>query len=51
MILLFGGGVMNLVWIAAIAALVLTKKLIAARLVQRLSEIVLIAAGAAVSAS
>src|SRR5687767_3999244 len=47
MILLFAGGVMNLLWIAGIAALVLAEKLIAARLIQRISGIALIAAGAA----
>lgn len=47
MILLFVGGVMNLLWIAAIAALVLAEKLITARLIQRVSGIAMIAAGAA----
>ena len=47
MILLFVGGVMNLLWIAAIAALVLAEKLAAARLIQRVSGIALIAAGVA----
>jgi predicted metal-binding membrane protein len=50
MILLFVGGVMNLLWIAAIAALVLAEKLVAARLVQRASGVVMIAAGAAMVA-
>ena len=45
MILLFVGGVMNLLWIAAIAALVLAEKLVAARLIQRISGVALIAAG------
>src|SRR5688572_26607362 len=47
MILLFVGGVMNLLWIAAIAALVLAEKLIAARFISRAGGIALIAAGVA----
>ena len=47
MILLFVGGVMNLLWIAAIAALVLVEKLIAARFIQRASGLALVATGAA----
>jgi predicted metal-binding membrane protein len=47
MILLFAGGVMNLLWVAAIAALVLAEKLIAARLIQRASGLALVAAGVA----
>jgi predicted metal-binding membrane protein len=47
MILLFVGGVMNLLWIAAIAALVLAEKLIAARFIQRASGLALVVAGAA----
>ena len=50
MILLFVGGVMNLLWIAAIAALVLAEKLIAARFIQRASGLALAAAGAALLA-
>ncbi|HEX6375862.1 MAG TPA: DUF2182 domain-containing protein [Allosphingosinicella sp.] len=50
MILLFVGGVMNLLWIGAIAALVLAEKLIAARLIQRASGLALVAAGAALLA-
>jgi predicted metal-binding membrane protein len=50
MILLFVGGVMNLLWIAAIAALVLAEKLIAARLIQRASGLAMIAAGVALLA-
>jgi predicted metal-binding membrane protein len=46
MILLFVGGVMNLLWIAAIAALVLAEKLVAVRFVQHFSGLALIAAGA-----
>ena len=49
MILLFAGGVMNLLWIAAIAALVLAEKLVAARLIQRVSGLALVAAGAALA--
>jgi predicted metal-binding membrane protein len=47
MILLFVGGVMNLLWIAAIAVLVLAEKLVAARFIQRASGLALIVAGAA----
>jgi predicted metal-binding membrane protein len=50
MILLFVGGVMNLLWIAAIAALVLSEKLIAARFIQRVSGLALVAAGVALLA-
>lgn len=46
MLLLFVGGVMNLLWIAAIGALVLAEKLIPGRLFQRITGIALIAAGA-----
>ena len=45
MLLLFVGGVMNLLWIAAIGALVLAEKLIPGRLFQRVTGIGLIAAG------
>jgi predicted metal-binding membrane protein len=45
MALLFVGGVMNLLWIAAIGALVLAEKLVPGRLLQRASGIALIAAG------
>lgn len=51
MMLLFAGGVMNLLWIAAIAALVLAEKLVPARLIQRVSGVALIAGGAALLAS
>ncbi len=51
MLLLFVGGVMNPLWIAAIAALVLAEKLAAARFVQRASGIAMIAAGIALLAS
>jgi predicted metal-binding membrane protein len=47
MLLLFIGGVMNLLWIAAIGALVLAEKLIPGRLFQRVTGLALIAAGAA----
>ena len=47
MLLLFVGGVMNLLWIAAIGALVLAEKLIPGRLFQRVTGIVLIASGTA----
>ena len=47
MLLLFVGGVMNLLWIAAIGALVLAEKLIPGRLFQRVVGVALIAAGAA----
>ena len=46
MLLLFVGGVMNLLWIAAIGALVLAEKLIPGRLVQRVTGIAMIVAGA-----
>ena len=46
MLLLFVGGVMNLLWIAAIGALVLAEKLIPGRLFQRVTGLALIAAGA-----
>ncbi len=44
--LLFVGGVMNLVWIAAIGGLVLAEKLIPGRLFQRAVGIALAGAGA-----
>ncbi len=47
MLLLFVGGVMNLLWIAAIGAFVLVEKLVPGRLVQRVTGLALIAAGAA----
>jgi predicted metal-binding membrane protein len=47
MLLLFVFGVMNLLWIAALGALVLLEKLIPGRLVQRLVGAVLIIGGAA----
>jgi len=47
MLLLFVGGVMNLLWIAAIGALVLAEKLIPGRLFQRITGVALIFAGAA----
>ena len=47
MLLLFVGGVMNLLWIAAIGALVLAEKLVPGRLFQRLTGVALVAAGAA----
>jgi predicted metal-binding membrane protein len=50
MILLFVGGVMNLLWVAAIAALVLAEKLIAIRFIRHASGIALVAAGAALLA-
>lgn len=46
MALLFVGGVMNLLWIAALGALVLAEKLIPGRLIQRAAGVALIAAGA-----
>jgi predicted metal-binding membrane protein len=46
MILLFVAGVMNLLWIAAIGALVLAEKLIPGRLFQRIVGAALVAAGA-----
>jgi predicted metal-binding membrane protein len=46
MLLLFVGGVMNLLWIAAIGGLVLAEKLIPGRLFQRAVGIALAAAGA-----
>jgi predicted metal-binding membrane protein len=51
MILLFVGGVMNLLWIAALAALVLAEKLAAARWIQRVSGVAMIGAGVAVLVS
>jgi predicted metal-binding membrane protein len=45
MLLLFAGGVMNLLWIAALGALVLAEKLIPGRLVQRAAGLAMIAAG------
>jgi predicted metal-binding membrane protein len=47
MLLLFVGGVMNLLWIAALGALVLAEKLIPGRLVQRAAGVAMIAAGLA----
>ncbi len=47
MVLLFVGGVMNLLWIAALAALVLAEKLIPGRLFQRLTGVALVSAGGA----
>lgn len=47
MIILFVGGVMNLLWIAAIAALVLAEKLVAARSIQWASGVALVVAGIA----
>ena len=46
MLLLFVGGVMNLLWIAALGALVLAEKLIPGRLIQRAVGVALIDAGA-----
>lgn len=46
MALLFVAGVMNLLWIAAIGALVLAEKLVPGRLLQRIAGVGLIAAGA-----
>lgn len=50
MLLLFVAGVMNLLWIAAIGALILVEKLIPGRLFQRLVGVALVAAGAALVA-
>ena len=51
MLLLFVGGVMNLLWIAAIAALVLAEKALPfGRIVARVAGIALVAAGAALVA-
>jgi predicted metal-binding membrane protein len=50
MILLFVGGVMNLLWIAAIAALVLAEKLIVLRFIRHAAGIALVAAGVALLA-
>jgi predicted metal-binding membrane protein len=51
MLLLFLGGVMNLLWIAALAALVLAEKLLpAGRLLARASGLAFVAAGAALAA-
>ncbi|WP_310468635.1 DUF2182 domain-containing protein [Sphingomonas sp.] len=47
MLLLFVGGVMNLLWVAALGMLVLTEKLIPGRLFQRATGIALVAAGVA----
>ena len=47
MLLLFVGGVMNLLWIAAIGALVLAEKMIPGRLFQRVTGVALIGAGVA----
>lgn len=46
MALLFVGGVMNLLWIAALGALVLAEKLVPGRAVQRLAGAAMLAAGA-----
>jgi predicted metal-binding membrane protein len=46
MLLLFFGGVMNLLWVAAVGALVLAEKLVPGRLFQRVTGVALIAAGA-----
>lgn len=50
MILLFAAGVMNLLWIAAIGALVLVEKLIPGRLFQRMAGATFVVAGAAMFA-
>ena len=50
MILLFVAGVMNLLWIAAIGALVLAEKLVPGRLFQRVTGVALVVAGAALLA-
>jgi predicted metal-binding membrane protein len=47
MILLFVGGVMNLLWIAALGALVLAEKLVPGRLVPRIAGVCFAVAGAA----
>ena len=47
MALLFVGGVMNLLWVAALGALVLAEKLIPGRLFQRITGAALVLAGAA----
>lgn len=47
MILLFVGGVMNLLWVAAIAAVVLVEKLIVARFIRYAGGLALVAAGVA----
>lgn len=47
MLLLFVGGVMNLLWIAALGAMVLAENLIPGRLVQRVAGLAMIAAGLA----
>jgi predicted metal-binding membrane protein len=46
MLLLFVAGVMNLLWIAGLAALVLAEKLVPGRLFQRIAGMALIVAGA-----
>jgi predicted metal-binding membrane protein len=46
MALLFVAGVMNLFWIAALAALVLVEKLVPSQLVPRLAGIAFVASGA-----
>lgn len=46
MALLFVGGVMNLLWIAALGALVLTEKLVPGRAVQRLAGAAMLGGGA-----
>ena len=50
MILLFVAGVMNLLWVAAIGALVLAEKLVPGRRFQRVVGVVLIVAGLALLA-
>ena len=46
MMLLFVGGVMNLLWIAALSALVLLEKIVpSGRLIPRVVGLVLVAAG------
>ncbi|HUE79740.1 MAG TPA: DUF2182 domain-containing protein [Sphingomicrobium sp.] len=47
MLLLFIGGVMNLLWVAAISALILAEKLVPGRLIQRVIGFGFIVAGAA----
>lgn len=49
-VLLFVAGVMNLLWIAAIGALVLAEKLIPGRLFQRITGVALVVAGSALLA-
>jgi predicted metal-binding membrane protein len=50
MLLLFLGGVMNVVWIAAIAVFVLAEKAFRFRLISRISGVALVAAGVALEA-